>query len=81
MELKFDPSYAAKMVLKSVQDLLILELVPILVPPFSKFFFAKVASEKEERVFGEWGRGWTGGSAEQVGAMSLFIFILLIVKK
>ena len=79
MELKSDPSSAAKMELKSVQDPLILELVPILVPHFSDFF-SKVADEKEGRDFGGWGRGWTGGSAEQVGAMSLFIFISLIVK-
>ena len=64
MELKSDPSSAAKMELKSVQDPLILELVSILVPHFSNFF-AKVASEKEGRVFGGWGRGWTGESAEQ----------------
>ena len=35
-ELKSDPSSAAKTELKSVQDPLILELVPILVPYFSK---------------------------------------------
>ena len=69
------------MELKSVQDPLILELVPILVPHFFYIFFAKVVAEKEGRVFRGWGRGLTGGSSEQVGAMSLIIFILLIVKK
>ena len=40
-----------------------------------------MAAEKEGRVFGGWWRGWMAGSPEQVGAMSLFIFILLLVKK
>ena len=69
MELKSDPSSAAKMELKSVQDPLILELVPILVPNFKKKI-AKGWRLRKGSVFGGWGRGWTGGLAEQVEAMS-----------
>ena len=78
MELKSDPSSTAKTELKSVQDPLILELVPILVPLFSIFFLQR---GRLRRKGGLWeGGGLIGRSAEQVGAMSLFI-ILLIVKK
>ena len=69
------------MELKSVQDPLILELVPILVPHFSNFFLQRYRLRKKGGFLEGRRRGWTGGSAEQVGAMSLFIFILLLVKK
>ena len=75
-ELKSDPISAAKMEIKSVKDPLIFELVPNLVPHFLIFFCKGGGLERRK---GFW-RGWTGGSAEQIGAMSLFIFILLTVK-
>ena len=75
MELKSDPSSAAKMELKSVQDPLILELVPILVPHFL-IFFAKVAAEKEGRVFGGWKEGvdWRVGRASRSDVLIYIYF-------